>query len=317
MPSALELHHLTKRFGSKVVVDDLSFAIPQGSICGFLGPNGAGKTTTIRMILDIATPTSGRLEILGASNARSVKNRIGYLPEEKGLYKNMRPGAFIAHFAQLRGVPAPLAKKRANEALVEYGLGDSRSKKLGELSKGMGQKVQVLASLAHDPELVILDEPFSGLDPVNQRSLEGLIQKAASEGKTVVFSTHVMEHAERLCDRAILLKSGSKIFDGSIPEAKALIPRRARLQSADDPSALANAPGVESLGLAPPEPSAPPPLPGAPKHWELEMQPGATVEPVLEAIFHAGIRLQAFQWIEPTLHDVFVELIGSEGDHSA
>lgn len=317
MKNALAVHHLSKRFGDRVVVKDLSFSVPTGSICGFLGPNGAGKTTTIRMILDIATPTSGRIEALGVENARAVRHRIGYLPEEKGLYKNMRPAAFIAHFARLRGVDAATAKKRAHDALVQYGLGDALGKKLGELSKGMGQKVQVLAALAHDPELVILDEPFSGLDPVNQQGLEGLIRETAAAGKTVLFSTHVMEHAERLCDRAILLRAGEKVFDGTIPEARERIPRRARLSTPDSIDPLRNAPGVDTIRPVALAPTTPPPLPGAPRAWELLMRPGATVEPVLEAVFRAGIPLRDFQWIEPTLHDVFVELVGpNEGSAS-
>ncbi len=219
----------------------MSLAIPRGSIYGFLGPNGAGKTTTIRMIFDIIKPTSGRITILGASTALDVRSRIGYLPEEKGLYKTMTAAATVAYFASLKGLPRKAAKRRAYELLERYGLGEFADAKIQALSKGMGQKVQVLCAIAHDPEFVVLDEPFSGLDPVNQQVLEGLIRDLAARGSTVLFSTHVMQHAERLCDRLLLIVKGRKIFDGTVAGAKATIPRRVLISTEGSIDALAEA----------------------------------------------------------------------------
>ena len=177
--SVLELRNVTKFYGSFKAVDDLTFSLPHGSICGFLGPNGAGKTTTIRMILEIIKPNSGAISVLGHSSALEVRQRIGYLPEEKGLYKKMKAWAVIAYFATLKGMTKRAAKLRAYELLERYGLKDFANKPTDALSKGMGQKVQMLASLAHDPEFVILDEPFSGLDPVNQQVMEEIIRDMA------------------------------------------------------------------------------------------------------------------------------------------
>ena len=230
----LELRGVTKRFGDFRAVDDVSFSLPAGSIYGFLGPNGAGKTTTIRMILEIIKPTSGTISVLGSSSALKVRQRLGYLPEEKGLYKKMKNWAVIAYFATLKGLSRRAAKKRAFELLERYGLKDFATQPTESLSKGMGQKVQVLASIAHDPEFVILDEPFSGLDPVNQQVMEEIIRDMAKRGRTVLFSTHVMQHAERLCDRILLMAKGRKIFDGTVAEAKQTIPRRVLIETGDD-----------------------------------------------------------------------------------
>lgn len=185
--SVLSLQNVSKTYGEFTAVDELSFSIPKGSIYGFLGPNGAGKTTTIRMILDIIKPSSGSVSILGHSSALKVRNQIGYLPEEKGLYKKMQVWALIQYFAMLKGMKKHEAKDQAWHLLEKYGLKDFAESKVESLSKGMGQKVQVLSAVAHEPELVILDEPFSGLDPVNQTVLEDLIKDMAKNGQTVIF----------------------------------------------------------------------------------------------------------------------------------
>src|SRR5580698_8194078 len=230
----LELRNVTKFYGAFKAVDDVSFTLPAGSICGFLGPNGAGKTTSIRMILEIIRPTSGSVTVLGRPSALQVRRRIGYLPEEKGLYKKMKAWSIIAYFATLKGMTRKAAKQRAYELLERYGLKDFSDKPTEALSKGMGQKVQVLASIAHDPEFVILDEPFSGLDPVNQQVMEDIIRDMASRGRTVLFSTHVMQHAERLCERILLITRGRKIFDGTVAAAKKIIPPRVQIETTDN-----------------------------------------------------------------------------------
>jgi ABC-2 type transport system ATP-binding protein len=307
----LELRGVTKLFGDFKAVDDVSFAVPAGCICGFLGPNGAGKTTTIRMILDIIKPSAGAISVLGRPSALEVRQRIGYLPEEKGLYKKMKTWAIVAYFATLKGLSSAAARKRAFELLERYGLKDFALKPTDALSKGMGQKVQMLASIAHDPEFVILDEPFSGLDPVNQQVMEDIIRDMAARKRTVLFSTHVMQHAERLCDRIVLIARGRKIFDGTVPEAKHIIPPRVQIETSDDVAPLQELKEVQSVRAVPPAIggiSAKPPLP----RWEIELHESADPQSVLQLCFARGIRLHSFNRTEPTLHEVFMRLVGPE-----
>jgi len=344
----LDLRNVTKFYGGFKAVDDVSLQIPAGSIYGFLGPNGAGKTTTIRMVLEIIKPTSGAITVLGQPSALRVRNRIGYLPEEKGLYKKMKAWSIIAYFATLKGVRRGEARRRAFELLEKYGLKDFAEKPTDALSKGMGQKVQILASIAHDPELVILDEPFSGLDPVNQQVMEEIIRDLARRQRTVIFSTHVMQHAERLCERILLIARGRKIFDGTLAEAKRTVPRRVLIETSDDvepirslaevefikPPAIPQAAGkskCETMQIR--KPSSRPVLPGgfgcevsinpmangagetaghSAGRWEIQMRDNADPQTVLQACFARGIRLRSFDQSEPSLHDVFVRLVGPE-----
>jgi ABC-2 type transport system ATP-binding protein len=301
----LELENITKRFGGFTAVDNVSLAIPRGSIYGFLGQNGAGKTTTIRMIFNIIKPTSGRIRILGAASALEVRPRIGYLPEEKGLYKAMTAAATVAYFASLKGMPRRAAKQRAHELLERYGLGKFADAKIQTLSKGMGQKVQVLCAVAHDPEFVVLDEPFSGLDPVNQQVLEELIRDLARRGSTVLFSTHVMQHAERLCDRLLVIGKGRKIFDGTVAGAKATIPRRVLISTSSSVDALQGLDGIAEirpLGDSPTTPGS--------RDWEIRLRGESSAQAVLERCFQSGIVLRRFDHSEPSLHDAFVALVG-------
>jgi ABC-2 type transport system ATP-binding protein len=305
--AVLELENVTKRFGDFTAVDDVSLKIPRGSIYGFLGPNGAGKTTTIRMIFDILKPTSGRITILGASTALAVRSRVGYLPEEKGLYKNMTAAATVAYFASLKGLTRAAAKRRALELLERYGLGEFVGAKIRALSKGMSQKVQVLSAIAHEPDFVILDEPFSGLDPVNQQVLEGLIRDLAARGSTVLFSTHVMQHAERLCDRLLLIVKGRKIFDGTLAGAKATIPRRVLISTEGSVDALAKLDGVAEI-----KPLGESPTSATTKDWEIRLRGQTSAQAILEKCFQSGIVLHRFDHSEPSLHDVFVTLVGAD-----
>ncbi len=311
----LDLRGVSKLFGDFRAVDDVSFSLPAGSIYGFLGPNGAGKTTTIRMILEIIKPTSGSITVLGETSALKVRQRIGYLPEEKGLYKKMKNWAVIAYFATLKGLSRAAAKRRAFELLERYGLKDFANKPTEALSKGMGQKVQMLASIAHDPEFVILDEPFSGLDPVNQQVMEDIIRDMAKRGRTVLFSTHVMQHAERLCDRILLLAKGRKIFDGTVAEAKRIIPRRVRIKTSDAVtplSELGEVASVRPLPLANDGASRP-----AEASWEIELRENADPQAILQACFSRGIRLHSFNQSDPTLHEVFMRLVGPEAKEAS
>ena len=302
----LSLDNVVKRFGGFAAVDDLSFSVARGEILGFLGPNGAGKTTTLRMILDIIPPTSGAISVLGSSSAIPVRHRIGYLPEERGLYRKMRAADTIAYFAKLRGVPGRAARKKANDLLERFGLKDFARSKNEALSKGMAQKVQLLSTIAHEPELLILDEPFSGLDPLNQATLEDLIRELKREGRTIIFSTHVMQHAERLCDRFLIIAKGKKRFDGDIKEARASFPPRLIIRTTDNIDRLRHAPGVKRI--TPIDGAA-----GAETDYEIGLAPGADPQVVLKAAFEAGIRLSRFEHASATLHDIFVALAGDKG----
>lgn len=308
--SVLQMSGVSKRFADFQAVDNISLNIPKGSIYGFLGPNGAGKTTTIRMILEIIKPTSGTISVLGRPSALLVRDRIGYLPEEKGLYKKMKAWAIIQYFATLKGVNKKIAKQRAFELLERYGLGEFADRKVETLSKGMGQKVQVLASVAHDPELVILDEPFSGLDPVNQVVLEDLIHDMAARGQTVIFSTHVMQHAERLCDHFLLINHGKKIFDGTVKSAKASLPRRIIIESETDIAALRSSGLI--LNAEQQEMPVSATSTAASTLWQLEIDEQTDPQQILQQCFEFGIKLRRFEFTEPTLHDVFVHMVGDD-----
>lgn len=307
--SPLVLEHVVKRFGAFSAVDDLSFSVNKGEIFGFLGPNGAGKTTTLRMILDIIPPTSGRIEVLGSPSAIPVRRRIGYLPEERGLYRKMKAAETIAYFASLRGVPQKEAKARALKLLEQFGLGDFARAKNESLSKGMAQKVQLLATIAHEPELLILDEPFTGLDPINQATLERLIGDLRDQGRTIIFSTHTMQHAERLCDRFLILAKGRKRFEGTLEEARAKFPPRLLIRTPDPVLPLVRAPGVVSVDAAPSRAGDDP-------SYAVTLARGADPNTVLRAAFDAGMHLSRFENANASLHDIFVDLV-DENDFAA
>ncbi|HBK90835.1 MAG TPA: ABC transporter ATP-binding protein [Parvularcula sp.] len=306
---ALVLDRVVKRFGAFAAVDGLSFEVAKGEIYGFLGPNGAGKTTTLRMILEITAPTAGRIEVLGSASAVKVRHRIGYLPEERGLYRKMRAADTIAYFAELRGVPGGKARARARDLLQRFGLGDFARAKNEALSKGMAQKVQLLSTIAHDPELLILDEPFSGLDPINQATLENLIRELKAEGKTIIFSTHTMQHAERLCDRFLILAKGKSQFDGTLEEARRRFPPTLVIRTADDVSPLKAAPGVIAIHQRGGD--------GDARDYVIELKSGADPNAVLSAAFEAGIRMTRFEHAGASLHDIFVALAGDDAESEA
>lgn len=218
--AAIYISGVTKRFREKVAVDNLDLVVPRGSLCGFLGPNGAGKTTTIRMVMAIFYPNAGQISVLGKATALESKDRIGYLPEERGVYRKMKVGYFLEYMAALKSVPRQGLSKRIDDWLERMELPGVRKKRCEELSKGMQQKVQIIATLIHEPELIILDEPFSGLDPVNTKLLRELVLELNREGRTVIFSTHVLIQAEQMCDRIFMINQGRKILDGSVDEIR-------------------------------------------------------------------------------------------------
>lgn len=306
MAAALTLDGISKRYGGFQAVSDLSFEVEKGTICGFLGPNGAGKTSTLRMILGLQPATSGRIDILGADDGRKVRDRIGFLPEERGLYKKMTPVDAIAFFGGLKGLPVAEGRKRAREMLEQMGLGDAQKKKMKELSKGMAQKVQLIASVVHRPEFVILDEPFSGLDPMNQQGLEAMIRALAADGATVLFSTHVMQHAERLCDKVVLLARGRKAFEGTVDQARATSPRFLELEGALDVDAVSALPGVSGVEVLNDHDGA--------RTLRAGLAQGAGGQEALKSAFLTGLDVRRFQIKEPTLHDAFIALTGDHPD---
>ena len=306
MTAALTLESVSKRYGGFDAVRDLSFQVPKGSICGFLGPNGAGKTSTLRMILGLQEATAGRIDILGAPNGRFVRDRIGFLPEERGLYKKMTPVEAIAFFGSLKGLPTGEGRRRAREMLDAQGLGESKRKKMKELSKGMSQKVQLIAAVVHRPEFVILDEPFSGLDPVNQQGLESIIRDLAANGATVLFSTHVMQHAERLCDKVVLLARGQKAFEGTVTEARATSRRFLELEGAIAPAQAAALPGVTHVDTVSD-------MDGV-RVLKAQLSPGGRGQDALKAAFLGGLDVRRFELREPSLHDAFIDLTGDNPD---
>ena len=306
---ALLVENVAKRFDSAWAVQDLSFSVAPGRICGFLGPNGAGKTTTLRMILGLTPPTRGRVEALGSANIQAVRDRIGFLPEERGLYRRLSALDAIVFFGRLKGLHKADARQRAMALLEAQGLGFAAHRKVKALSKGMAQKVQFLSSIVHAPDLVLLDEPFSGLDPVNQQALETAIRGLADRGATVLFSTHVMQHAERLCDQVVLLAKGRKMFDGGIDDARAAAPRRLVVEGAIDGPAVLALPGVQSIQSSDPAPGG-----GARVTAVLSQGAGQNA---LRAAFERGLDIRSFEVKEPTLHDAFIVLTGQPIEDAA
>lgn len=302
--SVLKVEALTKRFADVVAVDDLSFAVEGGQIYGFLGGNGAGKTTTLRMVLDIIRPTSGRIEVLGGAPDRRNTAAIGFLPEERGLYGNMSAIDAIVYFGRMKQMAAADARAHGMELLQRFDLADRAKAKISEMSKGMAQKVQLATAIVNRPKLLILDEPFSGLDPVNQQLLEDEIVTAAKAGASVIFSTHVMQHAERLCDRILLLRKGAKRFEGTIDAARGQLPARI------DAVAPAGITGIEGVADA----KTVADLGDGWSEYSLALEPGVDAGDVLQRCTVSGLPLRRFEERRATLHDVFVHLVGSSPD---
>jgi ABC-2 type transport system ATP-binding protein len=298
--AVLVLDDVTKSFGGLTAVDRLSFAVPEGGVFGFLGGNGAGKTTSLRMALDILRPTSGRIEILGGPPGRGRASEIGFLPEERGLYRRMSVLDTVVYFGRLKRMDLAAARKAALAVLERLDLQDRLKTPVGKLSKGLAQKVQLATALVNSPRLLLLDEPFSGLDPVNQSVLEEVIGEAAKAGSTVVFSTHVMQHAERLCDRLLLLARGRKVFEGGQEEARAALPPRLTLSSRADPSTL---PGVAEARPIGPDGEGW-------TRYEVRLRPGADPGDLLQACTSQGFALRRYDIHLPTLHEVFIHLVG-------
>lgn len=301
---AIVLRGVEKSFGSTKAVASLDLVVPRGSLCGFLGPNGAGKSTTIRMIMSIIYPDRGEVRVLGGS-ALANKDRIGYLPEERGLYRTMKVIEFLCYMGRLKGLDSRTSAKRANDWLERIDLKGTAAKKCQELSKGMQQKVQFVSAVLHDPELLILDEPFSGLDPVNSALLTDVISELHSGGRTIIFSTHQMHTAEAMCDRVTLINHGTKLLDATLDEVReAFDPRTVAVEPAtQDPSLRASLeaiPGVREVDFVDNE------------RYELHVERDADPQPVMRAAFdRAPMRSVMLQ--RTSLDEVFRELVVASG----
>lgn len=299
MPDALVLTDITKRFGEFTAVDAFNLRVPTGEVLGFLGPNGAGKTTTIRMIMSILYPDSGEIVVLGRPAASEIKDRIGYLPEERGLYRKMSVEHTMRYFGKLKGLYGTKLRRRIDESLERVALQDWKKKRVEALSKGMQQKLQFITTLLNEPELIILDEPFSGLDPINVDLLEGLIADLRKEGKTVIFSTHQMEQAERLCDRIVLINRGRKLIDGSLSEIRGRFHTRILLfEGEGDFDRLASLDGVVKADIT---------------AGQARLELRDAVDPY-ELLRHAidMVRLTHFEVQRLSLQDIFVKLVGED-----
>jgi len=290
---AIEARGLVKRFDGTLAVDGVDLAVPEGAIYGVLGPNGAGKTTTLRMLLGIIDPDSGERRVLGEANPQNVAKAIGYLPEERGLYPSMKAYEAIAFMGALRGLPLAEGRKRGRALLEANGLPADRQ--IRQLSKGMAQQVQLLGTLVHEPRLVILDEPFSGLDAINQGKLERLIRGLAEKGATVIFSTHVIAHAERLCDSVAIIAGGKVPYAGSVDEARDRIPAQVRLETRnhDGPWRTALPPAARREG----------------NYWYFPL-PESGVEPLLRALIAGDAGILSLSIERAGLHDAFVAIAG-------
>lgn len=303
--TALRLQGVTRRFGSHTAVDNLDLEVPAGTVYGLLGPNGSGKTTTIRMILGIILPDEGTVDLLGAPPAVHRSTRVGYLPEERGVYRKMRVLDFLVFLGEIRGLPRPTARDRARSWLDRLGLGDWTDRRVEDLSKGMQQKVQFVGTVLHEPDLLILDEPFSGLDPINQDVLEEIVRELRDSGTTILFSTHLMDHAERLCDRVCLISRSRKVLDGDLRSLKRAEARGVVAVAFEGDEGWIR--GAEVAGIETTR--------GGEVH--LLLREGADPSVILRRGVDAGVAISRFQVIEPSLHEIFVRHAGQDSATTA
>ena len=308
---AIEIDNAVKRYAEHVAVRDLSLRVPTGAVYGLLGPNGAGKTTTIRMILNIIAPDSGSIRILGhQSTDATITDRIGYLPEERGLYRKMQVRRVLRFLAELKGLSQKEADRRIDSWLERFDLRNAEKdwglSKIDELSRGMQQKVQFIGTLLHEPDLVILDEPFSGLDPINAQALKDTIIELKRKGKTVIFSTHIMDNAERICDSVCIIARGEKVLDGAISDIKE------SHGSHNIALALGGAP-TTAVSTILSDPSLVSRVDDSNRYFEVEMANGADPQSLLQRIISTGATVNRFEIVRPSLHQIFLERVGAKG----
>jgi ABC-2 type transport system ATP-binding protein len=305
MSAAVQVEGVTKRFAGHTAVDHLSFSVPSGGIFGLLGPNGAGKSTMIRMMMDIIEPDEGRITVLGSSSkARELSARLGYLPEERGLYKKMKVVEQLVFFGEVKGLSRGDSRRRAKAWLERLGLGAWADKKVEDLSKGMQQKVQFAGTLLHDPNLVILDEPFAGLDPVNSQVMKDVVVEIAASGRTVLFSTHIMEQAEKMCDHLVIIARGRKVVDGSLAQVKSEFGGRH--------VALGFSSGREKAQRVLGDARLVAKVDDYGASAEVELSRDATSEELLATLVREGVGLRRFEVVEPSLQAIFIAKVGDQ-----
>ena len=291
---AVELHNVYKSYNGNLVVNDVSFTVAQGEIFGLIGPNGAGKTTTIRMMMDITKPDSGEIGILGERLHEATKNRVGYLPEERGLYKKITVLQSLIYLASLKGIGARQARSRAEELLQRVDMLPHKEKKIEELSRGMGQIIQFLVTVIHDPQLLILDEPFAGLDPVNTKLLKEIILELRSQGKTIILSTHMMNEVEALCDRVLMINKGRTVLYGELAEIKSRYRNNSVFLEFD--GVLGDIDGMV----------------GKKEHGEyveLFLDGETPPQKILQHLVSQGIKVNRFEVSTPSLNEIFLQVV--------
>jgi len=292
---AVEVKNAAKSYRDKVAVDNLSFTVEENEIFGLIGPNGAGKTTTIRMMMDIIKPDSGEISILGEKLVESTKNKLGYLPEERGLYRKMRVIDSIVYLSSLKGMDPGAAEKKADELLNKTGMLPNKNKKIEELSKGMSQLIQFVVTIVHDPRLVILDEPFSGLDPVNTQLLKNMIEELRSQGKAVILSTHQINQVEELCDRLLMINNGRSVLYGNLKEIKARY--RSHSVILEYEGELGELSGVTLKS-------------SRDGYVELALDMNTSPRQVMEQLAGKDININRFEVATPSLNEIFLDIVG-------
>ena len=294
--NVVELKNVTKRFDQFVAVRDLSCEVRQGTIFGLLGPNGAGKTTTIRMIVNIFAPDQGDVLVMGQHVSSELQSRIGYLPEERGLYKKMKVGDQLMFFARLKGLSSAEASTRVDTWLERMELSSWKNKKPTDLSKGMQQKVQFISSVIHDPDVMILDEPFSGLDPVSVNLLKSVILDLKARGKTIIFSTHQMEQVEQMCDDSCLINHATRVLGGGLKEVKRRFGKNTVILDYEGPDSFLGDDLIKRHNRFP-------------NYSEILLNEGVDAQEVLRRAMAAGARVNRFEMVEPSLNDIFIECV--------
>ena len=306
---AVDIRSVLKRFSGHVAVRNVSLEVPSGTVYGLLGPNGAGKTTIIRMLLNIIEPDEGTIEVFGQSNrVRGFTDRVGYLPEERGLYRKMQVRRLLRFLAELKGVPRKVADMRIDSWLERLALRtadkDWGDAVVEQLSRGMQQKVQFISTLLHDPTLVVLDEPFSGLDPINAQALKDSVVDLRRAGKTVIFSTHLMDNAERLCDAVCIISRGEKVLDGPLATVKAEHGGQHLALALESGDGVAEVLADRALVKR---------VDDSHRYFEVELAEGADPQEILRRLVASGARVQRFELVQPSLHQIFLERVGATG----
>jgi len=293
---AIEVNNLVKSYSDKIAVNDISFSVSQGEIVGLIGPNGAGKSTTIKTILDFIKPDSGEISIFGDSLNETNKNKLGYLPEERGLYQKKRAIDLIIYLATLKGMDSITAEKKANDLLNQTGMLESKKKKIEEMSKGMGQLIQLIVTIIHDPKLIILDEPFSGLDPVNTDLLKRILKDLRAQDKAIILSTHQMNEVEELCDRVLMINKGRAVLYGDLKDIKSKYRNHSVLVEIEEE--LGEVPGIKKILSHK----------GA---TELVLDENTTSQQVLENLISRGFTVNRFEVAAPSLNEIFLKIAGN------